>query len=89
MAVSVSADLRAACAQEQLLSNRRTALEGRVENATENYKETFPLFDCGGGRNHLLHVLVGRERERRKGCSDTLRKPLMKSWGLVIPSQTD
>lgn len=63
--VSVLADLRAACAQEQPLNNRRTALEGGVRKGTGNCKEVFPLFDCERVINHLLHVVVGREREER------------------------
>jgi len=47
------------------------ALEGRVKKAAENYKETFLCIDCGGGTNHLLSVVDGREREREERAIQT------------------
>lgn len=56
------------------------AWEGTVKNATENYKETFHLFDCGGGPNRLLHVVAGREREKERAIQTS-----GESQVLVIP----
>lgn len=50
------------------------------KHATENCTETFFLFDSEVGTNHLLHLMDGRDRERKKAVRTSRESHSWRVW---------